>query len=101
MTIRQTIICKFKAPLLKEVLSRNSIELNECWELYEKQMREKIKDPGTNIILMLLKATIYFADLRYFLAAEWIKDRWIGETTETQINESFQRRCYGGGEGRT
>lgn len=68
--IQRTIFCNTESPKLKEVPIKSVIELKERRKLHETHVREKYKDPNTNIFPVSLKASIDDKFLRIVLAAE-------------------------------
>lgn len=72
-------------------MTKNFIEFIGPRSLYEKQIREKNKERGTNLIPVSPKASMDDTDLCIYLAAGWIEASSIEKILKTRISKGFQR----------
>ena len=84
-SVRQTIVTNLEAPRLQGVALKDFVKFKKARELYEQQVEEKNRDPGTQIAATSYKASIDKALLRIMIAAEWVPVSSLNELTEEHL----------------
>lgn len=91
-TVKQTIVANIEAPRLRGVSTKHFTQFYRLRQLYEKQIEEKNKEPGTSVNAVSYRASIDDADLKIFVAAKWIDVDDISKITEDQLKECVKSR---------
>lgn len=92
-TVRQTIVTNLEAPRLQGVATKHFTQFKRKRELYEKQLAEKNREPGSNFPVTSYRASIDDAYLRIFITAHWIKATSLEEITEEELVGCVEARA--------
>ena len=94
-TVHQTILTNVEPPQLEGVSTKHFVTFMRKRDLYEKQVSEKNREPGTSVTPMSLRACIDDSYLRMFLVPKWIEADSIAKITEQQLRDCVRKRaCF-------